>query len=121
MGSTNPEFLAECAMARIERGYLYGADMASSRELCFDDAVALADRIIALRTAECADMATHDRPLASAGLTSYRCKGRYGYVMIGAGSHAQAVGEAYRSTPNPRNLEVWTAGGYSPIDGLPQD
>jgi len=55
MGSTNPEFLAECAMARIKRGYLYGADMASSREFCFDDAVALANRIIALRTAERAE------------------------------------------------------------------
>jgi hypothetical protein len=32
--------------------------------------------------------ATHDKPLAASGLTSYRLRGRYGWIMIGATDHA---------------------------------
>jgi len=42
--------LAELARQRIIKGRSYGADMRSSRDLCFADAGAVADRIIALRT-----------------------------------------------------------------------
>lgn len=59
-----------------------------------------------------------DRPLAAAGLTSYRCRGRYGWIMIGATDTADAMREAARSTPEPRreDLEVWDAalGRYVP-------
>lgn len=55
-----------------------------------------------------------DRPLAAAGLTSYRIPGIYGWVMIGATDHADAMREARRSsdTTNPANLEVWNGAGY---------
>jgi hypothetical protein len=64
-----------------------------------------------------------DRPLASAGLTSYRYKGRYGWIMIGAKDHTGALSEAVRSMSNPDgaatldNLQVWDepSGVYVPI------
>lgn len=39
-----------------------------------------------------------DRPLAATGLTSYRYRGRYGWIMIGAYDKADALNEASRST-----------------------
>jgi hypothetical protein len=58
----------------------------------------------------------HDRPMASPGLTSYRCKGRYGWIMIGARDAEGAMREARRSTDNPRreDLEVWDGARYVP-------
>lgn len=57
----------------------------------------------------------HDRPLAAAGLTSYRACGRYGWIMIGAKDHADAWREARRSTPDPADLQVWDGGRYAPV------
>ena len=50
-----------------------------------------------------------NRPCAASGLTSYRYKGRYGWLMIGASDTADALREAARSTDNvsPENLQVW--------------
>ena len=36
----------------------------------------------------------HDRPLAAKGLVSYRYRGRYGWIMIGAKDNADALREA---------------------------
>ena len=59
-------------------------------------------------------MAIHDRPMAAHGLTSYRLRGRYGWIMIGATDHADAMREAARSTqePKPENLQVWDGTQY---------
>lgn len=60
--------------------------------------------------------APHDRPLAAAGLTSYRLRGRYGWIMIGATDHEHAMREAARSTtgyaPDRTKLEVWDGSEY---------
>lgn len=56
-----------------------------------------------------------DRPMAAPGLTSYRYRGRYGWVMIGAKDNADALREAARSIdgePDPARLEVWREGRY---------
>lgn len=60
-----------------------------------------------------------DRPCAAAGLASYRCKGRYGWIMIGATSHADALREARRSCDVARreDLEVWDGSRYVPAKG----
>lgn len=64
---------------------------------------------------------THDRPCAAAGLTSYRYKGRYGWIMIGAKDHRDALREACRSTHDHKasmdRLEVWDllAGVYKQV------
>jgi hypothetical protein len=56
-----------------------------------------------------------DSPLASPGLTSYRYHGRYGWIMVGATDHADALREAQRSlshdTATIENLEVWSEYG----------
>lgn len=57
----------------------------------------------------------HNRPLAASGLTSYRYRGRYGWIMIGARDHDDAMVEATRSTPGPLSpdaLEVWDGSRY---------
>jgi hypothetical protein len=59
--------------------------------------------------------AMHDRPLAIKGLTSYRAKGRYGYIMIGARDDADAAREAKRSSDAWRDLEVWDGAKYVPV------
>lgn len=58
-----------------------------------------------------------DRPLAAAGLTSYRYRGRYGWIMIGATDAVDALREAGRSTndPAPWNLEVWNGTEYTAV------
>lgn len=60
-----------------------------------------------------------DRPLAARGLTSYRLRGRYGYIMIGARDHEDAMREAARSTPNPDRaaLEIWNGDRYVKVFG----
>jgi hypothetical protein len=52
-----------------------------------------------------------DRPLAAAGLISYRCKSPYGWIMIGAKDHDDAMREARRSNPavSRDGLQVWDA------------
>jgi hypothetical protein len=63
-------------------------------------------------------MSRCDKPCAAAGLTSYRYKGRYGWIMIGATDQRDALREACRSTHDHSaavaNLEVWDtlAGQY---------
>jgi hypothetical protein len=50
-----------------------------------------------------------DRPLAAPGLTSYRCRNRFGWTMIGARDNDEAFREALRSceTSKRTDLEVW--------------
>lgn len=61
-----------------------------------------------------------DLPLAAAGLTSYRYRGRYGWVMIGARDNADALREAKRSIDGQAllgKLEVWNGERYVPARG----
>lgn len=62
-------------------------------------------------------MSTSDLPLAAPGLVSYRCKGRYGWIMIGAINHEDALREARRSSKDCRreDLEVWNGTTYVPM------
>lgn len=55
--------------------------------------------------------------MAAEGLTSYRCKTRYGYVMIGAKNTVDALREAIRSCPSAKfeDLEVWDGKKYVAI------
>ena len=51
-----------------------------------------------------------DKPMAAKGLKSYRYKGRYGPIMIGAKDHEDALNQAKRSTSGNlglENLEIW--------------
>lgn len=56
-------------------------------------------------------MKTHEKPCAAPGLTSYRYRGAYGWVMIGAKNQHDALREAARSlSGGPAtldNLQVW--------------
>jgi len=57
-------------------------------------------------------MAAHNKPMAAHGLKSYRYKGRWGYIMIGAKDWKDALSEAKRSlckweSPERHNMEVW--------------
>lgn len=61
---------------------------------------------------------THNKPMAIKGLTSYRYKGRYGFIMIGATDNADALKEAQRSTSDKvsiDNLEVWNSSQYERV------
>lgn len=55
-----------------------------------------------------------DKPLAVAGLTSYRYRGHYGWIMIGAKDHTDALREASRSTDGVciDNMQVWDGKEY---------
>ena len=58
---------------------------------------------------------THDKPCAAHGLTSYRYRGRYGWIMIGARDDADALREAARSSNdaiNRANLQIWNGTEY---------
>lgn len=57
----------------------------------------------------------YNKPHAAEGLISYRAKGRYGYIMIGAKDDKDAMSEAKRSTDNPTNLEIWDGTKYIPV------
>lgn len=60
-------------------------------------------------------MDTHNKPCAAHGLTSYRYRGRYGWIMIGARNDADALREATRSssiTIDPSNLQRWNGTAY---------
>ena len=60
----------------------------------------------------------YNKPLAIEGLTSYRYKGPFGYIMIGAIDTKDAIGEARRSTTAPERsrLEVWDGKQYVSVD-----
>lgn len=63
-------------------------------------------------------MLTSDKPLAAAGLTSYRYDGPYGWIMIGACDVVEALAEARRSTDGPvlrGRLQVWRDGAYCAV------
>lgn len=56
-----------------------------------------------------------DKPCASNGLDSYRYKGRYGWIMIGAKDYDDALREAQRSTSEQvtiNNLQKWNGVQY---------
>lgn len=58
-------------------------------------------------------MNIEDKPLAAPGLTSYRYKGSYGYIMIGARDLPDALSEANRSLTTSKArvdyLQIWNA------------
>ena len=65
-----------------------------------------------------------ERPCAAAGLTSYRYKGRYGWMMIGATDHADALREAQRGTDanvTVENLQIWSGSEYVPVKAAVQE
>lgn len=51
-------------------------------------------------------------PLAVKGLTSYRAKGRYGWIMIGAKNNADAMVQALRSASAVTDLQIWDGTSY---------
>jgi hypothetical protein len=53
-------------------------------------------------------------PCAAPGLTSYRCRLPFGWIMIGARDHDDAMREALRSSDAARreNLQVWNGTAY---------
>lgn len=57
-----------------------------------------------------------NRPVAAPGLVSYRCKGGFGWIMIGARDHADAYREALRSSNGAKreDLEIWDGEKYVP-------
>lgn len=59
-----------------------------------------------------------EKPLAAAGLISYRCKGPFGYIMIGATSDDDALSQARHSSPQVQAgaLERWDGVRYSPVE-----
>lgn len=56
-----------------------------------------------------------DKPLAAEGLIAYRCKGPFGWIMIGATDDEDAMNEARRSTDKPGRLERWNGEGYEEV------
>lgn len=61
-----------------------------------------------------------DRPLAAKGLKSYRYRGSYGWIMIGARDTYDALSEAGRSTKNKiiiENLQEWNGTEYVAVKG----
>jgi hypothetical protein len=56
-----------------------------------------------------------DKPMAMQGLISYRYRGRYGWIMIGAKDDNDALREAQRSTSDKvtmDNLQIWKGNQY---------
>lgn len=67
-------------------------------------------------------MAVHNLPLATEGLTSYRYRGLYGWVMIGALDDEDALGEAERSIRGPADpalLQRWDGQRYADVELTP--
>ena len=60
-------------------------------------------------------MQIFDKPLADKGLTSYRAKGRYGWIMIGAIHDADAITQARLSTDRIYSLQVFDGKKYVEI------
>lgn len=59
----------------------------------------------------------HDQAMAAEGLTSYRCKSRFGWIMIGATDNDDAWRQALRSSRSARleDLEKWNGTAYAPV------
>lgn len=61
-----------------------------------------------------------NKPMAAQGLDSYRYRGRFGWIMIGATDHQDALRQAQRSTADPvtaDRLQHWTGTEYQPTKG----
>ncbi|MBX9793043.1 MAG: hypothetical protein K2Y02_01955 [Burkholderiaceae bacterium] len=60
----------------------------------------------------------HDGPMAVPGLTSFRCRSPYGWIMIGATGADDALREAGRSTESPRreDLQIWNGDSYVDVE-----
>lgn len=59
----------------------------------------------------------YDKPCADKGFVSYRYRGTYGWIMIGAHDNADALREVSRSTKariTRENLQVWNGTEYVP-------
>lgn len=59
-----------------------------------------------------------NKPCAAQGLTSYRYRGQYGFIMIGAVNYSDAKRQAELSTNNPivaSRMEVWVGDKYIPV------
>jgi hypothetical protein len=57
-------------------------------------------------------------PCAAPGFKSYRYRGRYGFVMIGATDDNDALNEAARSVDHDVSfdrLEYWNGAEYKPV------
>lgn len=57
----------------------------------------------------------HNKPMAANGLISYRYRGRYGWIMIGASTDTDALCQAQLSTDDtvtPDRLERWNGQRY---------
>lgn len=54
----------------------------------------------------------HNRPCAAEGFISYRAKGRYDWIMIGAKDDEDAAREASRSTDRWSVLQRWNGAEY---------
>jgi hypothetical protein len=63
------------------------------------------------------NMSIYDKPLATSGLHSFRYRGRYGWIMIGAHDALDALREAARSTDNVTiaKLQEWDGEKYVSI------
>lgn len=62
-------------------------------------------------------MSYHTRPCAAAGFESYRCRGRFGWIMIGALDDEHALSEARRSWSGAemKHIERWDGERYVPV------
>jgi len=62
-----------------------------------------------------------NKPLAVAGLTSYRYAGNYGWIMIGAKNNIGALSEANRSlsygNADLSKLQIWNGKEYVKAEG----
>jgi len=58
-----------------------------------------------------------NKPLVAPPYTSYRCRGRYGWIMIGAMSTAEAWQEAQRSSLAEylSSLQIWDGNEYADV------
>lgn len=64
------------------------------------------------------------KPLAMPGLISYRCKGLFNWIMIGATDDEDAFKQALRSSTHAKRetLQVWNGNEYVPCeDGTPAE
>ena len=65
------------------------------------------------------DAPPHERPCASPGLLSYRYRGRYGWIMIGARDDADALNEATRSQGPAAGLSGLQKGNGVRYESIP--
>ena len=68
-------------------------------------------------------MSYYTRPCAARGLESYRCRGRFGWIMIGAVNDDDALNEARRSWSGAemKHIERWDGEQYVPVKDADRD